>query len=59
MAKRVKRQTKDLRALNHKVPGIRYPADQGRAQLRGGKRLFARVLTSTNDPIKPSEGGQD
>jgi len=55
MPKRVKRVTKDLRALNRKVPGIHYPPDQDRAQLRGGKQKFALDLTRLK---KASEGGQ-
>ena len=42
MPKRVKRVTKDLRALNHKIPGVRFPPDQDRAQLQGGKLSFLR-----------------
>ncbi len=48
----------DMKIMNQKIPGIYHPPNRGPGQIRGGKRSFARVLTSPNDPTKPSEGGQ-
>jgi hypothetical protein len=40
---------KDLKGLNKLNAGVYYPPDQDRAQLRGGKRSFAKPVTRRTD----------
>ncbi len=46
MTKRKKKFSKaDVQGLNGKLPGVRYPADRGPGQIRGGKKSRADKLT--------------
>ncbi len=49
MQKRNRLSKRDYKALNAKVPGVRYPAGQGRVQLRGEQPRFIRQALPTRE----------